>query len=566
MARRRVPSKWIRSPADELAVREGCYFDPRPPEMIREFLGEFCRQSIDVWQGQPLELIDWQWDDFVGPLYGWHQADGRRRFKSAYLQVAKKNGKSTLISGLSIAELVISGVGVPTIYLAACDKKQTGIVYDELVRMIEASPELLGRLRIKRSDSQVFYDEINGKIEALSKIAESKDGFNPSLVIFDELHRHKSPDLWNVMLHAGAARRNKLRIAITTAGTAEDVERNTICYQQYRHSKRVLSGEVPDTTHLAVIYEAGDGDPDGVDIDDPAVWRAANPSMGATIDEREFRAELETAKLDPLQLQLFLQLRLNLWVSGRKRLFSVQAWRKGNGPVDLEALRGRPCYGGLDLSSTLDMSAFALVFPDDAGESFDVLVFFWLPSEAGMERERLNRPVYMRWASQGLVKMTDGAAIDYRVIRDDINALAALYDLRVIEADPDNATHLLTLLGDEDGIKVELIRQGGRSLNAPTKELLRLVVEGLLRHGGNEVLAWMAGNAVGVRDSNDNLRLDKEKSGEKIDGMAALVNALAGYLLHGQGGGDPLAMYLSRGLLWLGDSPDGHPGDDQAGP
>lgn len=552
----KVDPRWIRTPSDELAIAEGCTFDLAAAEHVRDFLATNCRQSIGEFAGRPLELLDWQWSDIVAPLYGWKRPDGRRRFKTAYIQVAKKNGKSTLISGLSLYHLLADGENVPRCYLLACDKFQAGNIYEECSRMVEASDELKAVLDDLASQKLIACPSNRGQIITLSNVVESKDGFNASLVVFDELHRQKTPRLWNIMKYAGRSRREPIRIAITTAGDTEGIERKSICHQQYEYSKKILSGAIKDPSHLAVIYEPAEGQ--NADIDDPAVWHSANPSLGTTISVEDFRTDLQQAKENPSDLEEFKQLRLNIWVSNRRRFLPKARWDACRGePVEPEFLRGLPCYAGLDLASTIDIAALALLYVDEENERFHVRMRFWVPEDNAAERETRDRVPYRTWGAKGLIDLTEGNVIDYTAIRiaiagdpsSDVPGIARECQLVKLGYDPFNAYQLSQQLRDEDGIPLVEVRQGYRTLSAATKEVERLVMSQRLQHDGNEVLDWMCGNAITRKDPAGNIKLDKERCPEKIDGMAALVNAVAVWMA---GPGDESnSVYDDRGMISL---------------
>jgi phage terminase large subunit-like protein len=555
----------VRGPADELAMSEGCWFDLRAAEFVRSFLEGFCKQSIGEWAEQPLTLLPWQWQDVVAPLYGWKRPDGRRRFRSAYIQVAKKNGKSTLVSGLSLYHLLADGEAVPEIDLCACDKTQAGIVYNEASRMRASSASLRDRIEDIPSELRLICPANRGKIEAMSKVSETKDGFNPSLVVFDELHRAKDDALWRVFRYAGRARRNFLRIVITTAGTSEDVERKSVCYQQYRYSCDVRDGKIPDSSHLVAIYEPPDAeDTTAVDLDDRAVWQAANPSLGHTITVETFKQDLAAARNSPRELAEFQQLCLNLWVSSRTRFLKEEDWRRcGRGVVDEAELAGRPCFAGLDLASTTDLAALALVFPfdepDGGGQTLKVIWRCWCPRDGAERRSRADGVKYLEWAEQGWLTLTDGGVTDYDYIRREIagdaaqgiKGLADRFRIQKLLVDRWNASQLVIDLRDKDGVDVEMLGQGFASLSAPTKELERQVLSGRLHHGGNPLAGWMAGNANVATDAAGNLKLDKAKSTERIDLLASLVNAVAGWMASG---GELLgpSVYEERGVEFLG--------------
>ena len=518
MAKNQVIRKWIRNKSDELAVSQGCTFDLNPGTFVCEFIEGFCRQSKGKWAGQPIVLMGWQ-RDFLMRLFGWRLPDGRRRFRRFYLEIAKKNGKSTLLSGLAIAQAVAGDEG-PEVYVNAADRGQASIIFDEAARMVRASPDLRKRIDITDSRKVMTIVSNNGRIRANSADANSNDGLNPSDTFFDELHRQPDRRLWEVFEFAGAARDEPLLGSITTAGE-DDLG---VWYEQREYSERVNDGTIPDITHLGIVYRALPED----DIDDPATWRKANPSMGTTIREEDFERELQEAKRSPAALANFQRLRLNIITRENKMYVSPATWDAcGRTPTPTIAkLRNRPAYGGLDLSSVSDLSAFIVLIEDDS-ESFDVLARFWLPEENIVDLEHRHRVPYRAWADAGYLKLTNGARIDYSFIRAEINELAAELDLRKVFIDPANAQKLATELAESDGIPVEFLRQGFLSLNGPTKELDRLLGCKKIRHGNHPVLTWNARNAVAEIDAAGNVKLSKSKSRLKIDGMAALVNAIA---------------------------------------
>ena len=515
---KKIPAKWMRGPTDELAHKEGCEFKPEMGEHVVKFLELGCRQSKGEWAGKPLELIPWQ-RDFIMRLYGWIRPDGTRRYRTFYLEIPKKNGKSTLLSGLALYHLIADDEPGAEVYTNAYDLSQARIIFDESANMVRSSPQLSKRLEVISSAKRIIYPEKASKFQALSADVPSKDGVSASFTIFDELHRQRTPAMWDIFEFAGAARRQPLLGAITTAG----YDRQSICYRQHLYTKKVNRGQAPDIAHLGVIYGADLTD----DWTDPEVWKRVNPSMGYTLKLEDFKAEVAKAKESPEKLNNFLRLRLNIWTNAAERFLSREKWDACGGPAYTEALDGAPCYGGLDLASTTDLAALVLVFPDAVIDgNYEVLCRFWAPEENAAKRQEKDRVPYLTWAQQGYLTLTPGDVIDYDFIRAEINDLAGRYEIRKLLADPYNATQLSTQL-QGDGIPIEMIRQGFLSLSPPTKELERLVIGGKLRHGDNPVLNAHADNAVAVKDAAGNIKLSKEKSTEKIDGMAALVNAIA---------------------------------------
>jgi phage terminase large subunit-like protein len=540
-----VDPEWIRNPSDILAIEQGCYFDEAMGLRAIRFIETFCKQSKGRWAGQALTLLDWQ-KDFLMRLFGWRRADGRRRFRRFYLEVAKKNGKSTLISSLALLLLLadvwrdqagtLKADGAPEVYLNAVDRDQASIVFDEATRMIRKSPELARRLNIVNHVKRIIDPNGGGKIQANSADVASKDGVNASAVFFDELHRQKNRELWDIFEYAGASREQPLTGSITTAGESAD----GVWHEQREYSDGVNAGTIPDWTHLGVVYRALEGD----DIDDPATWLKANPSLGVTISEEDFRRELEEAKQVPTKLANFKRLRLCIVARGDQQFVALEAWDRCGSSIIVRA--GDPWWGGLDLSQTQDLSAFAKL----AGgpESFDLSVKFWLPEQNIEELERQHQLPYRTWADKGLIVLTPGNVIDYSFIRSEINEQAGDGHCRRILVDPYNATKIGLELRDQDGLPIDFIRQGFLSLSAPTKEFLRLVLGGRIRHGGNPILRNHISNAVAEQDAAGNIKLSKRKSKKKIDGAAATVNAVAATSLDV---GEGESVYDSRGVLFI---------------
>ncbi|MDB6035810.1 MAG: Terminase [Verrucomicrobiales bacterium] len=535
-----ITREWMRDKSDDLAVAEGCYFDPNAGQRACDFIEQFCCQSKGKWAGKTIVLIPWQ-RDFLMRLFGWKRIDGTRRFRTFYVEIPKKNGKSTLLAGIVLYVLIADGEPGAEVYICAYDRSQAGIIFDEARRMVEASPSLKRLLRAVETAKKILYPKTNAILSALSADVPSKDGINASFTIFDELHRQRTPAMWEIMEFAGVARDQPIMGAITTAGT----DLLSICYQQHEKSEKVAAGIDADTSHLGIIYAAAPDD----DIESPATWRKANPSMGYTIKEHEFAAELKQALASTRKLPNFLRLRLNIWTQPDARFIARDKWAAcGRAIIDPVFLDGATCYAGLDLASTTDLAALVLFFPDDKGGG-DVLAHFWAPEDGAERRSNIDRVPYLQWAQEGLLTLTPGAVIDYAYIRSEIVALAARYDLRSLFADPWNARALLSQLRDEDGMNVCEIRQGFASLTGPTKELERLVLSGQLRHGSNALLTWCIDNAVVETDAAGNIKLSKGKSRERIDGGAALVNALAATIADAGLGGE--SIYETRGMVRL---------------
>lgn len=518
---KRKPFDPIRNPSDELAIKEGCRFEEWRGDDVIDFMETFCRLSHGRWEGKPIALLPWQ-KDRAKRLYGWVREDGTRRFRTSYLEVPKKNGKSTEIAGKSQYHLVGDGEPVPEIHVNATDRKQASIIFEEAARMVEASPTLRRRLTVIPSRSTIASPLNHGKLIANSAELFSKDGLNPSVVIFDELHRQKNRDMWNIFRYSGAAREQPLIEAITTAGD----NRDSVCWEQHAKSLAVESGELRDWTHLGVIYAA---DPEKDDLEDPKTWRKANPSMGYTIKEEDFRTELQDAKRDPFDWANFLRLRLNVWGVRERQWIEPEAWEACGRSFKLQAFKGLPLYLGLDLSANNDLTALAFV-TGSREEGFRAGFRFYLPKDSIERAEIRDRVPYREWAALGWITLTPGRVIDYGFIRQEILEIAEGFDLRLLLADPFNAFQFCTELERDHEIPVKLLRQGYLSLSSPTKELERAIRGRIFEHDSNPIAAWNMRNAIVVKDAGGNIKLDKQKGQNKIDGAAALVNAFAGAL------------------------------------
>lgn len=508
-------SRWIRTAADKKAVLEGCTFQIEKAERVREFCRKFIRHSTGQWAGKPFELLDWQWEQIVAPLFGWMKPDGFRRFDKAFVTVAKKNGKSALASALILYMLVADGEQGAQVYCAANDSKQANIVYRESVNMVEASPMLKQRLGIYRSTGRITYEQKNSFFSRMSADAYSKEGINPHAIIYDELHAAQNRVMWDTLKYAMVARQQPILMVITTAGK----DTNGICYDQYKYAKQILKGEVLDTSFLAVIYES---DPED-DIDDPETWRKANPSLGVTITENKFRSQVEEAKTSSRKMTTLFRYRLNRWVATEENWIEPAKWNacRGEFPADLSTL---PMWLGLDLADTDDINALVAVWKDE--DLFYVRPFLWCPEDTVHDRSMQGVHPYHEWVRDGHLMTTPGAVTDYDIIKQCLLDLAEENSLQEVGYDPWQAQKLANELGIE-GLPVTKVPQTLKHLSEPTKELEKLILTKKLVHDGNPCFAWMLGNVVLYQDSNENVRPDKKRSSEKIDGVAALVTALA---------------------------------------
>ncbi len=499
----------------ETAHERNLRFDPDAAQHIIDFIETYCRHSQGEWAGNPFLLGPWQ-KAMLWILYGWCFKDtGFRRYRYAYAELAKGNGKSCLASGIGLYELIGSGEPGAEVYSVATKKDQARIVFNEAERMVAQSVVLKNRIRNFRDNLHIA--KTASKFQPLSSDEDSLDGPRPQCLLADELHAWpgNGRKLWDVLANALGKRRSPLFLAITTSGS----DRQSICWQQHEYSEKVLAGIVQDDTWFAWICGI---DPED-DWEDERNWIKANPNLGTTIRMEELRAVVNKAKNDPASLNGVLRLRLGVWTQSHTLWMPMDEWDACGEPIDLEALRGRHCYGGLDLSTTTDCSSFVLTFPpSDEDPSWVVLPTFFLPQGSIEKRVKRDRVPYDVWNRQGLFELTEGNVIDYGFIRKKILELADMYDFREIAFDRWNAQDIVTRLQD-DGFTMVKFGQGFESMNAPTKRLMELVLSRQLRHGGHPVLRWNMSNVMVRMDPAGFIKPDKEKSREKIDGTLGTI-------------------------------------------
>jgi len=498
-------------------MAEGSRYDKEAADAAVTFIN-CLKHTKGEWYGMPFELIDWQ-EQIVRDIFGILKPNGYRQFNTAYIEIPKKQGKSELAAAIALYLTCGDFEHGGEVYGCASDRQQASIVFDVAVDMVEQCPALKSRIKPMLSQKRLVYRPLGSFYQVLSAEAYTKHGLNVHGVVFDELHAQPNRDLYDVMLHgSGDARKQPLFFLITTAGT----DRNSICWEVHQKAEDILQGRKIDPTFYPVIYSAADTD----DWTSEKVWKKVNPSLGITVDIEKLRVAFENAKQNPAEENLFRQLRLNQWVKQSVRWMPMDKWDKCAFPVDAEKLRGRTCYGGLDLSSTTDITAFVLVFPPlDESDKYQILPFFWIPEENIDQRVRRDHVPYDVWEKQGYIKTTEGNVVHYGFIENFIEELGTKYNIREIAFDRWGAVQMTQNL-DDMGFTVVPFGQGYKDMSPPTKELMKLTLEKRIAHGGNPVLRWMMDNVYVKTDPAGNIKPDKEKSTEKIDGIVATIMAL----------------------------------------
>ena len=498
----------------------GYTFDQARADRVCGFLESVVTMTEGRWAGKPMQLMPWQ-REFIESVYGWVDSAGIRRYRRAALWIPKKNGKSQTMAGLALYHLLADNEPGAFVAVAACDRIQAGIIFRAIAASVRASPFLSEILEVVDSRSTIVHKASGSRIVSMSADAHRAEGINASAVIVDELHAHRKPDLVRALIYSGAARTQPLVVAISTAGA----DRNGIGYEWWKDSEMVdqVRGD-PSTnpTFYARIYAADPEDPRG--LADPEVWREANPSLGTTIDEKAFASDYADSLTIATKRSAFLRYRLNIWVEHDGRWFDSEKWAAcGGEPV--EPLEGRPCWVGVDIADNTDMTAAAFLFRSEDG-TYDVAMRYWVPEDTVGEAERRRNLPYSTWIREGLVIPTPGARLDHEAVARDIVAFGQNHRILGIASDPWNVGPLATFL-QREGFTVTSVPQNTKTLNVPSKMLEGLVVERKLRHAGHAVLAFNANNVCCYSDATGCIKPEKKGKDEKIDGIAALVNAMA---------------------------------------
>lgn len=512
------------------------HYDARKADRAVAFI-QNLKHTKGRWAGQKFILLPWQ-EQIVRDLFGIVKPNGKRQFLTAYVEIGKKNGKSELAAAVALYLLYADNEPSAEVYGAACDRNQASIVFDVAKQMVDMCPALIRRSKIRSATKRIINYRNAGFYQVLSAETGTKHGLNVSGLVFDEIHAQPNRNLYDVLTKgSGDAREQPLFFIITTAGT----DKNSICYELHTKALDIMKGRKKDSSFYPVVYGLTEED----DWTDEKNWYKANPSMGYTITIDRVREAYKNALENPAEENVFKQLRLNIWTSATVCWIPDHIYDKGNIPIDLPTLEGRLCYGGLDLSSTSDITALVLAFPPRTeAENYVLLPFFWLPEDTLMLRCRRDHVLYDVWKRQGYINTTEGNVIHYGFIEKFIEDLGKRYNIREIAFDRWNATQMVQDL-EGMGFTVVPFGQGYKDMSPPSKEMFKLLMEGHIIHGGNPVLKWMAGNVVMHQDPAGNIKPDKEKSVEKIDGIVAAIMAIDRCIRNENGG----SVYDDRGII-----------------
>lgn len=496
------------------------HFDQEAADRAVSFFADCLTHVTGEWRGKPFVLSDWQ-AKIVRDIFGWKRQDGTRKYRTVFIAVPRKAGKTTLAAGLALYMLYCDGEPGAQVINAAADRDQAALCFDAAKGMVQNEEQLDTRSNVYRRS--IVVPNTGSSYKVISSDANTKHGLGCSYVGADELHAWPGRELWDVLTTSTGARRQPLTVVTTTAG----FDRHSICYELWDYAIKVRDGIVQDDTFYPAIFAADKDD----DWRDPATWHKAHPGLGVSVKLEYFEQECAKAKALPSYENTFRRLLLNQWTESDVRWLSMDAWDACGD--ELPQLFGAACYAGLDLSSTTDISALVLAFPID-GKVY-LKPYFWIPEEGIERRVRRDRVPYDVWVRDGLMETTPGAVIDYEFIRAKIGTLADEFHIKEIAIDRWNATQLSTQLTG-DGFEVVGFGQGFASMAGPTKELERLIIGKEIAHGGNPVMRWMASNVSVEGDAAGNLKPSKKKSTERIDGIVASIMSIGRMNMNIEGG------------------------------
>ena len=506
-------------------------YDKKKAQRVIDFISRYCTHTAGVWAGQPFQLIDWQLD-FIHKFYGTVKEDGTRQYRFCYIEIPKKNGKTEIGGALALYHTCNDGENGAEVYGAAAEREQAGLVYKAAETMRNNSKTLTSRLTVLNSRKRIIDPMTNSYYQVLSSEAFSKHGLNPSAIIFDELHAQPNHELWDVLTSGtDYARSQQAIIVLTTAGVFDP---ESIWWKVRSHAIKVRDGIVEDPAFLPILYIA---DKDA-DVSDEEVWKKNNPALNQIFTIDKIRADYERIKDDPIEVNNFKRFRLNIPAASVSQWIMPDKWDKCSGTINEDDLKDRPCYAALDLSSTLDLTALVYVFP---GDPHQVVCRFFIPEDNIRERVMRDRVPYDIWVEQGWIIPTPGNAVDHTFVCDLLMKDLEKFDIRELAFDRWGSAGVIGQLQDmgfEDEKKAygerHLIAfgQGYASMSAPMKDLKRLIYEGAINHGDNPVLRWCANNVYAEVNAVDQIKPNKGKSTDRIDGIVALIMAIDRVMRH----------------------------------
>lgn len=499
------------------ATEMGLYFDEKAAKKALGFC-QFLKHYSAEWAGKEFVPEDWQCF-ILWSIFGWKTVGGYRRFRYADVEVARKNGKTFLAAAIALIMLVIDGEQDAQVFSAAVDREQASICWRAATKMIEQSAVLSKHLTTWKSS--ITMESTASFYKPLSKESKNKDGLSPHCAICDELHAWPTDDIYNLIRSGMGARRQPLIFCITTAGFNMSLP----YYGMRRHYVDILRGIVKEENVFVIIYTLDKED----DWKDKSLWGKANPNLGVSLGQKYIDDEFTSAinKGGTTEVN-FKTKNLNLWVDAPDVWIQDEKVAKCDYGTTDEDLRGKECWAGLDLASHVDINALALYFPTLPVPAFRM--FFWIPEGKVLQKE--DRVDYRDWRKHGHINVTPGDVIDIDVMVNELDTILRRYDVKNIAFDPAKAYHGVIQLLQKCGWDnvLDEFGQGIQNMSEPTKRIEADVTAAKVDLMRNPVIRWMFRNVVIYRDANDNIKMDKKRSIEKIDGVVAMANAIGGYM------------------------------------
>lgn len=506
--------------ANSRDIREGGWFDERTAQLACDFFPKFLRFTKDRWAGKPFVLEEWQKRDIIRPLFGWKRANGTRLYRRAIIFLPRKNGKTELAAGIALLLMFFDGLFGAEVYALASTESQARIVFDKASAMVGMNAELM-KVAEPFKD-KIYCAQTQSKFEPLDGKARGKHGLNASGIVADELHEWRNGDLYTFIHQSEASREQPVEVLISTAG----VRGSNFGWEIWEEAMKIRDRKVEDPETLVVIYAAG---PDE-DWTAEETWRKANPNLGVSVSLDYLRSECRAAMGNPRRENDFRRYHLNQWVGQASRWLQMHKWDACavSNWKDEDSLVGRPCFGGLDLSSNNDFTALAWAFPPQGDEkSWRRIYRYFIPEERVAERASQTGLPLERWIREGALQVTPGNSIDYAFIVDQILKDSERFDITMVGVDRWNCLHF-TNLAESMGFPIEKIvkvGQGFASMSEPSKSYDSAVADGILDHGAHPITRWMADNVMILTDPAGNIKPAKNKSAEKIDGIVADIIA-----------------------------------------
>lgn len=508
----------------------GAMFDPERVDRVIGAL-KLQRHTQGKWRGRPLEPAPWQVAYLLAPVFGWvaPNMDGEmvRIIRNCYCDLPRKNGKTTLGAGLALYLAFGDREPGAQVIAVAASKDQARKCFDPAAQIAKRSPQLQAA-GVRPLQSRIVRDSDGSVFEVVSSLGDLLHGANVHGAVIDELHVHKSAGVLDAVESGTGAREQPLIIIITTP---DEGKPNTVYASKRQYVEQLASRVIKNPRQYGVVFAAAESD----NPHTPATWRKANPGFGVAPTRESLEDESNRARQSPVNFARFQRLHLGIRTRQATRYIMLDEWDRNAGIVREDQLNGRIAYGGLDLGSTSDLTSVCWIFPDVNG-GHDVLWRFWAPEDKIAELDKRTAHSASVWRRQGLLKATSGNVTDYEVVRSQIVADLARFRAVELAYDPWNATDLVNRLTAESAPMVQ-VRQGYASLSPPLKEVKRLLAEGtaetpMLRHGGNPIARWMIDNLAVAMDPSGNVKPDKAVAADKIDGVSALVTAMARAMHH----------------------------------